>query len=277
MGAPVREGPRNREIAVGVAGCGRMGLPMGQALGDNGVNVTGFDIRSEDNFPHLDMEFDPARFAGPLTHLFCVVRDVAQSDAVLFDAQALLSHAPNLRSLIICSTLPPAYITELRGRVPQHIALIDAPMSGAVISAQNRSLTFILGGAAQDIDDISLLLAAMGEQMHHMGPLGSGMLTKVLNNYVAAAATAATRTALEWADDHNLDRAALLSAMHDSSGQTWFGSKFGEIEFARDGFAADNSIGLLVKDTECATTCAPGGAHPLSDALIATLKSLRDI
>jgi hypothetical protein len=40
--------------------------------------------------------------------------------------------------------------------------------------------------------------------------------------------------------------------MHDSSGQTWFGSNFDSIEFARDGYDPDNTIGILKKDVESA-------------------------
>ena len=60
--------------------------------------------------------------------------DIDQTDAVLFGAQNF-SAIPSLTRIIICSTLSPRYVRDLRARVPSHITLIDAPMSGAQVKA----------------------------------------------------------------------------------------------------------------------------------------------
>ena len=263
-------------MKIGVAGCGRMGLPMAKALRRAQVDVTGFDVRQADAFDGVDMEFDPGRFAKDLAVLFTVVRDEAETDALLFDRQAILSHASSLETLVICSTLSPSYIRSLADRLPKGMALIDAPMSGAAIAAEEARLTFILGGEAAEIDQIMLLLAAMGDTFHHLGPVGAGMTAKVLNNLVAAASVAATRTALDWALDNGLDHRRLLTVMNDSSGQTWFGSEFDAIEFARDGYAPGNTIGTLVKDLDCALSAAPMNADTALPKVISeTLLDLR--
>ena len=115
----------------------------------------------------------------------------------------------------------------------------------------------------------------MGTRFHRMGPFGAGMTAKVLNNLVAVASVAATRTALDWADGLGLDRDALLAVMNDSSGQTWFSANFDRIEFARDGFGPDNTIAILAKDAASALDGAPEGASPdLTEALIRTIQRL---
>ena len=111
-----------------------------------------------------------------------------------------------------------------------------------------------------------------------MGPLGAGMAAKVLNNLVAASSTAATRLALDWAAEFGLEQQKMLDLMHVSSGQTWFGSGFEKIEFSRDGFATDNTIGILKKDVESALDAAPNGANTaLPRALINAITALRKI
>ena len=253
-----------------------MGLPMARALLRAQIDTTGFDIRS-DVFDGVPMQPDPAAFAGPLTHLLTVVRDETETEALLFGDQALLSRSPALEHLLICSTVAPAYVRALRDRVPGHIAIIDAPMSGAQTAAERGALTFMLGGAAADIDAVQLLLAAMGQVFHHMGPLGAGMTAKVLNNMVAAASTATTRLALDWGRQHGLDHRHLLEVMQTSSGQTWFGSGWDDIEFTRDGYADDNSIGLIAKDVAAAMTAAPDGAAlDLPKSLIAAIRRLKE-
>ena len=265
-------------MKTGVAGCGRMGLPMAKALDNAGITTVGFDIRRGNDFDGAPMEFAPDVFARDLTTLFTVVRDEHQTDALLFDDQRVLDYAHALEYLVICSTLSPKYVTDLRKRVPGHIELIDAPMSGAAIAAREARLSFMIGGKIEIIDELMLHFAAMGNSFHLMGKLGSGMTAKVLNNLVAAASTVATRTALSWASDHGLSHEAMLEVMRKSSGQTWFGSNFEEIEFSKDGYSDENSIGILAKDVEAAMSAAPKGASTqLTDALIETIRGLEPL
>ena len=85
-----------------------------------------------------------------------------------------------------------------------------------------------------------------------MGDFGAGMTAKVLNNLLAASHTAMTRLVLDWADAQGVEEGKLLDLIHAASGQNWFASGFDEIEFARDGYSEDNSIGILFKDVAAA-------------------------
>lgn len=265
---------------IGLAGCGRMGLPMLLAMRSAGFNAVGFDIRPAGDFGDdaVAVGFNPDKFSRPLTIMFSVVRDISQTEALLFEDQAVLSHAPNLTHLVICSTLSPNYIQNLQARLPKHIQLIDAPMSGAAIAAEERRLSFMLGGNDAQLAPIQPMLKAMGQHFHRMGPVGAGMTAKVLNNLVAASSTAATRLALDWAAQQGVDQNKFLTLLNVSSGQTWFGSGFEDIEFSRDGFQPDNTIGILKKDVESALDAAPNGADTsLPKALIEALQTLKGI
>ena len=248
---------------IGVAGCGRMGAPMLAALRAAGFDAEGFDIRAPSDYGELapTMTDRPARFARNLHILITVVRDQCQTEAVLFGTQGFVKKAKMLDTVIISSTLSPRYVRELRARIPDHIRLIDAPMSGAQIAAREKRLSFMLGGAPESLDEMQPLFDAMGSNFHRMGTFGTGMAAKVLNNLLAASNTAMTRLVLDWADQAGLDERQLLDLIHTSSGQNWFASGFEQIEFARDGMAEDNTIGILVKDIESALDAAPDGAE----------------
>lgn len=275
MAGPDR-GPQADRDGIGVAGCGRMGAPMLAALRAAGLDARGFDIRPPADFGPLApaMTDDPADFAQDLRTLITVVRDIDQTETVLFGRQNLLT-APGLTRVILCSTLSPRYVRELRARVPGHIALIDAPMSGAQIAAQEARLSFMLGGEVADLDAAQPLFDAMGAHFHRMGGYGAGMQAKVLNNLLAAANTAMTRLVLDWADASGLDEDKLLALIHTSSGQNWLASGFEAIEFARDGWAEDNTIGILVKDVDSALDAAPEGADTaLPETVRAAIRTL---
>jgi len=76
---------------VGVAGCGRMGLPMLAALKHAGIDARGYDVRD------LGVETDVDTFAKGLQTLITVVRDADETDAVLFDDQALVGRKSGQR------------------------------------------------------------------------------------------------------------------------------------------------------------------------------------
>lgn len=265
------------ETRIGVVGCGRMGLPMAQAMADAGFNVCGFDIRPPDQFGEFrtHMSDNVPDFADHPQVLFSIVRDQAQTEDVLFGAQNFVANSRNLTHVVICSTLSPKYVTSLRERIPDHIQLVDAPMSGAIIAASEKRLSFMLGGDAEDLDLLQPVFAAMGQYFHRMGPFGAGMSAKVLNNLVCASSTIATRLVMDWATQMGLDQKALLDLMHTSSGQNWLASNFDAIEFSGHGYQTDNSIGILKKDVESAVDGAPVGADTsLAELLIDKLAKL---
>ncbi|WP_375254322.1 NAD(P)-dependent oxidoreductase [Yoonia sp.] len=234
---------------IGIAGCGRMGFGLLGNLRKAGFDARGFDIR-----PIEGVETDVVQFARDLTTVFSVVRDSRETDDLLFDKQALINHAPALKRIVISSTLSPRYVKALRTRVPAHIALIDAAMSGAQIKANAGTLTFMTGGPAIEIMP---MLQAMGDTIHDVGAFGAGMTAKVLNNLLAASHTAMTRLVLDWADAEGMNEGRLLALIATASGQNWLASGFDDIEFARDGYATDNSIGILAKDVAAALDIAP--------------------
>ncbi|WP_298843110.1 NAD(P)-binding domain-containing protein [uncultured Roseobacter sp.] len=257
---------------IGVAGCGRMGGPMLTALRASGFDARGFDIRP---LALPGTTTSAAEFSRGLKTLITVVRDIPQTHNVLFGEQAFAA-VPGLERILICSTLSPVYVAGLRDLIPSHVTLVDAPMSGAQIAAEEARLTFMLGGDTAEIDAVRPMLNAMGSAIHVMGAFGAGMQAKVLNNLLAASSTAMTRLVLDWAEKSGLDPERLLALIHTSSGQNWFASGGTDIEFFNDGMDAENTIGILVKDIESALDAAPAGANTaLPRCVRDTIRTLR--
>lgn len=257
-----------------------MGFGMARAMVRAGLDVTGFDVRPPEDFGEFAnrMTADPASFAADREVILTVVRDIAQTEALLFGDQAILSKAPRLRYLLVCSTLSPRYLSDLADRMPEGVTLIDAPMSGAQYKADSGELTFMVGGADADLDVLEPVLATMGSKIHRMGPAGAGITAKVLNNFVCGSATAGVRRALDWADDLGMDRGRLLNLMNDSSGMTWFGMNFESIEFSRDGYDPENTIGILKKDLEsCLDAVDPDSHAGFPEAVVGAIGALKPI
>ena len=235
---------------IGVAGCGAMGLPMAQQLQKAGYSVWGFDVRPADEFKDFAprMIENPSKFSASIDTLISVVRDQHQNMDLLFDNQAIMKRENPPKTVIISSTLSPRFLPEMAKHLPPGTALVDAPMSGAPARAVDGTLTFMVGGNNEIVSDLMVLFKIMGNDVHHLGSTGMGMTCKVINNFVSVTGFAAVRKALMAADILGLRRQRLLKVMRSSSGSTWYGDNIDRISWAREGYSAANTIGILEKD-----------------------------
>ncbi len=267
--------------AVGVAGCGTMGLPMAERLLAAGFEVYGFDVRPPEGFGEFRARMlgTPEEFAQRVDVVFSVVRDAEQTMRLCFDEQRLFELRPRPEILVISSTLSPRDVHEVHKRLPSDVTLVDAPMSGAPYSARAGALTFMIGGHPDVAARLRPYLETMGNAIHHLGPLGTGMTVKVLNNYVAAASVVAVRRVMDAADALGLDVELLRDVMANSSGSTWYGDNFHHIDWSREGYRLSNTIGIIEKDVLSAldtfTQDEGSSEHGLDAAILAGLRALK--
>ncbi|MCW9034773.1 MAG: NAD(P)-dependent oxidoreductase [Rhodospirillales bacterium] len=262
---------------VGVAGCGAMGLPMAKALQRQRFCVWGYDIRPPQEFSDFEdrMIIKPEEFANKCDVVISVVRDKQQTLDLCFDNQALFRFDNAPKTLIVSSTLSPRFIDELRQNLPAKVGLIDAPMSGAPIAAEQEALTFMLGGGEDILEPFTPLFSAMGKTIHHLGKLGAGMTFKVLNNFLAATNTVAVRRVLAEAPALGLDQDKLLEVMSTSSGGTWFGNNFHQIAWSKEGYSPENTIGILEKDMGAFLDALETGSTSFDEAVLEGLRKMK--
>ncbi|MGI9318983.1 MAG: NAD(P)-dependent oxidoreductase [bacterium] len=238
---------------ITLAGCGSMGLPMARRLQKSGFNIFGYDIRPRSDFPDFSQSMlsDPISIAESKV-LISVVRDERQTLDLCLDDQGIFRRDRYPKVLIVSSTLSPRFFKYLATRLPVDVNLIDAPMSGAPIAAERGNLTFMLGGHEATVKSLMSLFHTLGGEVFYCGGVSSGMTLKVLNNYVAAASVVAVRRAFEMAHKLEVDVEQLRKVMRVSSGSTWYGDKFDDISWARQGYDQENTIGILEKDVRSA-------------------------
>ncbi len=258
---------------ITVAGCGEMGAPMLAALHKAGFSADGFDVTSV-NATIKPLMLSDSRDISRADILMVVVRDKHQIHELLFDHQCVYADGSGPKTLIVSSTVAPDVIHDLRQRLPLSIAIVDAPMSGAPHAAEQATLSYMLGGADADIQRLMPIFQALGEKITHVGPLGSGMMAKVLNNYVAACSVVAVRRSLARARVAGLDTAVLKKIMSASSGATWYGDNLERISWASQTYDPGNTIGIIEKDVKCALEAAASDTDDFDDALLEALRKL---
>ena len=236
---------------IGLAGCGNMGLPMLNVMLSKNIDAKGYDIERKTSLLSLGKDFvsSKKKFLDDRNIIISVVRDASDTVELCQGNNGLFEQRSN-KVLIIASTLSPKFVVDLKSKAPKNITIIDAPMSGATIAAREARLTFMVGCEKVFFDYIEPLLGVMGARINHIGNYGSGMMVKVLNNFIAASSVVSVRHVLHQAQKFELDIDALFKTIDTSSGQTWFGTNRADIEWFKENFENDNTMGILKKDVE---------------------------
>ena len=151
-------------------------------------------------------------------------------------------------TILICSTLPTTYISELKNKLPQNFTVIDTPMSGSTIKAQEGTLTFMVGGNENEVQNVMPLLNILGDNILHIGEFGKGMSVKLLNNFIAVSSVLATRNVLSQINDFGLTKKQLLDVVKCSTGDNWFAQNYDTLNWSKENFEKTNTIGILEKD-----------------------------
>ena len=237
------------KMNIGIAGCGTMGLPMLEVLLKNKVKAIGYDVRPQEDFLSLKENFVSSKrvFFENTDVIFSLVRDINQT-LELCEGTDGLFNLNSSKTLIICSTLSPAFLNDFIKKGPENIEVIEAPMSGAPIRAKEASLTFMVGSTKNQFETIFPILNILGRTIHHIGKFGSGMSVKVLNNFVASCSVVAVRHVLSEAKNLNISTDQLLEILNCSSGKTWFSENLYSINWSKESYNKENTIGILEKD-----------------------------
>ena len=237
------------KMNIGIAGCGTMGLPMLEVLLKNKVKAIGYDVRPQEDFLSLKENFVSSKrvFFENTDVIFSLVRDINQT-LELCEGTDGLFNLNSSKTLIICSTLSPAFLNDFIKKAPENIEIIEAPMSGAPMRAKEASLTFMVGSTKNQFETISPILNILGRTIHHIGKFGSGMSVKVLNNFVASCSVVAVRHVLSEAKNLNISTDQLLEILNCSSGKTWFSENLYSIDWSKESYNKENTIGILEKD-----------------------------
>ena len=233
---------------IGIAGCGEMGFPMLKMLLKNNINATGHDIKASENFKDFGEKYIPSKSDFFLKNdvVLSIVRDTKETEDLLIKNNALLSK--KRVTILICSTLPITYIKKLKENLPEHFTLIDTPMSGSTIKAQEGTLTFMVGGKNDEVQYVMPLLNILGDNILHIGDFGKGMSVKLLNNFIAASSVLATRNVLAQINDFGLTKKQLLDVVKCSTGDNWFAQNYDNLNWSKENFEKKNTMGILEKD-----------------------------
>ncbi|HEX7829171.1 MAG TPA: NAD(P)-dependent oxidoreductase [Thermoanaerobaculia bacterium] len=100
------------------------------------------------------------------------------------------------------------------------IDFVDAPVTGAVVGAENATLTIMMGGSAENVERAKDVLRVNGKTLIHVGPTGSGHAIKVLTNTIMGATVWITSECMLLAKQYGIDMKTALEVTNAGSGRS---------------------------------------------------------
>eukprot|EP00419_Tripos_fusus_P028110 CAMPEP_0172711830 /NCGR_PEP_ID=MMETSP1074-20121228/60418_1 /TAXON_ID=2916 /ORGANISM="Ceratium fusus, Strain PA161109" /LENGTH=293 /DNA_ID=CAMNT_0013535647 /DNA_START=207 /DNA_END=1088 /DNA_ORIENTATION=+ len=124
--------------------------------------------------------------------------------------------------LIDCSTCEPAVSQQVAAVAKDRGSmLVDAPVSGGTMGAEQATLTFMVGGPEDAFAAAEKVLTHMGKKIVHCGDIGMGQAAKLCNNLVLGICMAGVCEGHALADRLGLDQKRLADILNTSSGRCW--------------------------------------------------------
>lgn len=258
-------------MKIGFAGLGVMGGPMARHLVQAGHEVAGFNRSPEK--ARAWATATGGRFATTVAEAAegaeLLVLCVGNDDDV---RQVVTEALPHLAAdaVIVDHTTTSARVARqmAAAAAEQDKAFVDAPVSGGQAGAENGQLSVMAGGDAEALERVEPILMAYSKAVKHMGPSGSGQLTKMVNQIAIAGVVQGLAEAVHFAEVAGLDTTAAYDAISKGAAQSWqMDNRWktmaeGQFEF---GFAVDwmrKDLGLVLDEARA------NGAHLSLTALV---------
>lgn len=254
-------------MRIGFIGIGNMGSEMARHLLAAGHTLTTYvrSNRSRERASGLGLTIanTPAEVASASEVVFTVVTAGKDVEAIVLGPEGIMHGARPGSILVDMSTIPPAITRRVAGQLrARDIAMLDAPVSGGVAAARTASLTIFAGGEAAILERVRPLLELMGKAIFHMGPSGTGQVTKLANQICQLANLQGTAEALLFARAQGADVARVREAIMTGYGASRMLDVLGKKMVERD-FAAGIVAALHHKDIGVALDIALEAGLPL--------------
>ena len=258
---------------IGFIGLGNMGLPMATNLAKAGHEVLGYDAQPE-TLQHAKNAgiITCGSVSDAVTGAETVITMLPNGSIVLSVMDEIVANCPPGTLIIDCSTVDVASAQKAHTKASAaKLGMIDAPVSGGITGAAAGTLTFMMGGNADNCSRAEPLLNIMGGRLVRCGDQGAGQAAKICNNMLLAVTMTGLGEALSLGRKLGLEDQAMFDVMSTSSGYCWSLNNYSPMPGIGPQSPADNDYkpgfasSLMIKDAGLAQQAADdvGQATPM--------------
>lgn len=207
---------------IGFIGLGAMGKGMASNLQNKGFQLNVFDISPAPVGVLVQLGATEAASIAELTAASDIVVTMLpgspEVEAVVLGEGGVRAHGREGMLLLDMSTVDPVTTDTLAAKLDQSgMAMVDAPVGRLAQHANAGESLFMVGASDADLARVRPLLEAMGTTIHHCGAVGSGMRTKLVNNYLAIVSCQMNAEVLTLSARFGLDLQTTLDVIHGTT------------------------------------------------------------
>ena len=207
---------------IGFIGLGNMGKGMASNLWRKGHAPIVFDVNPS---PVAALQALGARAAASTAAVaqasdivFTMLPDSAAVEAVVAGTDGLLAHMKRGGVIVDMSTIDPRVTDRLAAAADaKGCAFVDAPVGRLASHAERGESLFMVGADDAAFARVRPLFEAMGTTIHHCGGVGTGMRTKLVNNYLAIISCQLNAEAIALSQRFGLSLEKTLDVIHGTT------------------------------------------------------------
>ena len=247
---------------VGFVGLGKMGWPMARNLAAAGHPLTVHDAdpgrQASFAAEHgCDAAAEPGAFTAAEVVVTMLPDDAAVREAVLDRKGGIASVLAPGSVVVDMSSSSPVATRELGRRLGERgLGLVDSPVSGGVVRAEEGTLTLMVGGDEAAVARVRPVLEVLGERLYRTGGLGTGHAMKALNNLVGGTTYAVVVEALAIGERYGLDPRVMIDVLNASTGRSFNSEHVIKDHVLTGSYGTGFALGLLAKDVGIAAALA---------------------
>lgn len=256
---------------LGFIGLGAMGRHMALHLMKGGHRMGVWSRRAESAEPLVaagaTRHDSPAALAAASEVVFTMVTASSDLEQVVLGADGIIHGAKPGSVLVDMETISPAVARAVAQQLAtKGIGMLDAPVSGGPMGAEQATLSIMAGGKPEVFERIKPLFACMGKTITHVGGIGAGQVTKACNQLALLVATQGVAESLHLAASLGADpgkvREVMLAGVAASRVMEIFGKRMVERNFSNgiDTRLYHKDLGMVLDLAHEAGIALPAGA-----------------
>lgn len=239
---------------IAFLGLGVMGGAMAANLVKRGYSVLGWN-RTKDRPTIATFTSVGGTLANSLEDavreadvVFSCLGDVPDVTEVLIGEHGAM-HFARANTLFIDTSTIGSDAAQAIGNALMHDGLrfMDAPVSGGDVGARNGTLTFMVGGNLEDLQECLYLFEAMGSNIKHCGAIGSGQAVKLCNQTLVSVYMLALCETMQIAEKMGVDPRLVVDVCGSGAAGSWALTNLG-MKVATGDYQAGFAIKHMLKD-----------------------------
>jgi len=172
---------------LGFVGLGVMGSEMVNRLLSKGHSVTGYNrTRSKAEWlikKGMKWADSPRAVVAESDAIFSMVTNSAALGAIMNGPDGMIAAVTPGKLFVDISTVSPAFSREIAGKIREKGGdMVDAPVSGSVITLQEGKLSVMVGGRKETFEKVKPLLLDIGPRETYVGENGLALVMKIGTN-----------------------------------------------------------------------------------------------